>query len=240
MNINEKTLFRDTCLMNGLTITENQLDQLEHYVNELIAWNSKINLISRKDIENIWTYHILHCVSLLFAIEIAEKNSVVDIGTGGGLPGIPIKILCPNISLTCIDSTRKKALAVSQIAKELKLENIKVLWGRAEDVGLQEENFGKFDFVVARAVAPLNDLISWAKFFLKEGNLNDNLETPSINGLKNPYPPVLLSFKGGDLLKEIETAKKQHKNAKVDTIKLSFKGMEQPYYSDKKILIVHL
>ena len=74
----------------------------------LLDWNKKINLISRKDEENVWTYHILHSISLLFKVKIFEGSKIVDIGSGGGLPGIPLKILHPNISLLCLDATRKR------------------------------------------------------------------------------------------------------------------------------------
>ncbi len=138
----------------------------------MLEWNKKINIISRKDEENVWTYHILHSISPLFKIEIKQNSAIVDIGTGGGLPGIPIKILRPDISMLCIDSTGKKINAVSQMITDLKLNNIHALWGRAEEIGSQPEYAGKFDVVIARAVAPLKDLFIGLKFFLKVQSSN--------------------------------------------------------------------
>jgi 16S rRNA (guanine527-N7)-methyltransferase len=89
----KKIWFRELCLKNGLTLTNKQLEQLDYYVVLLLEWNKKINIISRKDEENVWTYHILHSISPLFKIEIKQNSVIVDIGTGCGFPGIPIKIL---------------------------------------------------------------------------------------------------------------------------------------------------
>ena len=131
MQPEKKTWFRTLCIRNGFTPTDIQIEQLDQYVNFLLEWNKKINLISRKDEENIWTYHILHSVSPLFKVKIREGSRIVDIGTGGGLPGVPLKILRPDISLLCLDATRKKANAVSQMVEDLKIKNVNVIWGRS-------------------------------------------------------------------------------------------------------------
>lgn len=128
----EKTnWFRTLCVKNGFIPTDLQLEQLNQYVQLLLDWNKKINLISRKDEENIWTYHILHSISPLFKIKMMEGSRIVDIGSGGGLPGIPLKILRPDISLLCLDATRKKTNSISQMVDELKLESVHVLWGES-------------------------------------------------------------------------------------------------------------
>jgi len=235
-----KIWFRTLCIKNGLTPTDLQVDQIDHYIRLLLEWNKKINLISRKDEENVWTYHILHSISPLFKIQIADGSGIIDIGSGGGLPGLPIKILHPDISLLCLDATRKKINVISQIADELKLDKVSVLWGRAEEVGLQPEYSNKFDFAIARAVGPLNELITLSSNFLKKRN-NVVAKTNNMNnGMIDPDPPALLAFKGGDLTKEIELAKRQHPQANINSIDLTFIGSEQLIASDKKILLVQL
>jgi 16S rRNA (guanine527-N7)-methyltransferase len=235
----KKIWIHDLCQKNGLTTTEEQIEQLDYYVVQLLEWNKKINIISRKDEENIWTYHILHSISPLFEVEIKQNCAIVDIGTGGGLPGIPIKILRPDLSLLCIDSTGKKINAVSQMINDLKLNNINALWGRAEELGSKPEHSGKFDFAIARAVAPLIDLISWSKFFLKISVSNRiNTISPAYRRL-DPNPPALITFKGGDISKEVEIAKRKIQQLTIQSIELSFKGSEQLNASDKKILVVH-
>jgi len=239
MNSEKKIWFREICLRNGLAPTEDQIDQLDYYAVLLLEWNKKINIISRKDEENVWTYHILHSISPLFKIDIKQNSSIVDIGTGGGLPGIPMKIVRPDLSMLCIDSTGKKIKAVSQMITDLKLNNIHALWGRAEELGSQPEQSGKFDFTIARAVASLKDLIYWSKAFLKRTNSNSSLTTIRANGLIDPKPPVLLAFKGGDLSKEIEAAKRKYQHFSIQSIDLIFSGTEHFGASDKKILAVH-
>ena len=239
MQLLKKIWFRDLCLKNGLMFTDEQIEQLEYYVVLLLEWNKKINIISRKDEENIWTNHILHCVCPLFMLDIKRNSSIVDIGTGGGLPGIPIKILRPDISLLCIDSTGKKIKAVSQMISDLKLENINTLWGRAEEIGLRPEYSRNFDFAIARAVAPLNELLFWSKNFLKTNEQIEFSMKANIHGRMNLNSPSLLAFKGGDVSKEIEIAKRREPQLNIQTIDLVFSGSEQLNTSEKKIIIAH-
>ena len=239
MHSEKKLWFRTLCIRSGFTLTDLQLEQLDQYVNLLLDWNKKINLISRKDEENIWTYHILHSVSPLFRVKLMEGSRIVDIGTGGGLPGIPLKILRPDISLLCLDATRKKANAVLEMVEDLKIKNVKVLWGRAEEIGIQPEHLHKFDFVIARAVCQLNELISLSINFLKKQSYSESLENTVGGGLTDPKPPALIAFKGGDLTQEIDIAKRQHPRVNINSVDLTFTGSEQLIASDKKILIVH-
>jgi 16S rRNA (guanine527-N7)-methyltransferase len=222
-------------------VTDLQLEQLERYVNLLIDWNKKINLISRKDEENVWTYHILHCVSILFKLNISEGCKIVDIGTGGGLPGIPLKILRPDISFLCLDATRKKTNAVLQMVDELKITSINIVWGRAEELGVQSNYEYKFDFAIARAVCQLNELIAISGNFLKKRTQsNSPAWNTSTHDLIDPNPPALIAFKGGDLTKEIDVAKRQYPKAHINSFDLAFTGSEQLIASDKKILVVHV
>lgn len=239
MRAEKKIWFREICLKNGFTPTDDQIEQLDYYVVLLLEWNKKINIVSRKDEENVWTYHILHSISILFKIEIKRNCSIVDIGTGGGLPGIPIKILRPDISILCIDSTSKKINAVLQMIRDIKLNNIFALWGRAEELGLHQEHSGKYDYTVARAVAPLKDLIYWSKSFLKRiGPDRLTIETRENNRM-GLNPPALIAFKGGDLSREIELAERKYNQLNMQSIDLTFYGSEQLIASDKKILVVH-
>jgi 16S rRNA (guanine527-N7)-methyltransferase len=239
MHSEKKIWFRELCIKNGFTPTNDQLEQLDYYVVLLLEWNKKINIISRRDEENVWTYHILHSISPLFKIEIKQNSAIVDIGTGGGLPGIPIKILRPDLSMLCIDSTGKKINAVSQMISDIKLNNIHALWGRAEDVGSQSEYGGKFDFAIARAVAPLKDLLHWSKVFLKNAEKDKISLKAQINCRVDPHPPTLLAFKGGDLSEEIEIAERKYPKMNIQSIDLTFADSEQLIASDKKLLVVH-
>jgi 16S rRNA (guanine527-N7)-methyltransferase len=239
MHSEKKIWFRELCLKNGLNPAEDQIEQLDYYVVLLLEWNKKINIISRKDEENVWTYHILHSISLLFKLDIKKNSAIVDIGTGGGLPGIPIKILRPDISMLCVDSTGKKINAVSQMIKDLKLNNLFAIWGRAEEIGSQPLYNGKFDFAIARAVAPLIDLLCWSKSFLKSKAPNKLAEKVQVKSLEEPSPPALIAFKGGDLSKEIEIARHKYQQIDIQSIDLTIIGSEQLIASDKKILVVH-
>jgi 16S rRNA (guanine527-N7)-methyltransferase len=223
--------FRSICAQNGMPLSIDQLEKMDHYVRLLLEWNKKINLISRKDEENIWDYHILHCISPLFQIELPAKASIVDIGTGGGLPGIPLKIVLPETTLLCVDSVGKKANAVQQMIAELNIHNAKTVWGRAEDIALLPKNKNNYDFVVARSVAPLADLIFWSRNFLIVGNKNNNGRVVR--------PSALLTYKGGDLTTEIAEAKKRFVKISVDEILLRATGTEELKNSGKKFLIIH-
>jgi 16S rRNA (guanine527-N7)-methyltransferase len=236
----KKAWFRALCIKNGFTPTDLQLEQLDQYVKLLLEWNKKINLISRKDEENVWNYHILHSVSLLFKLKVMEGSRIVDIGTGGGLPGIPLKILQPDISLLCLDATRKKVNSVLQIVNELKLKSVDVVWGRAEEIGRQSDYLHKFDIVIARAVCQLDELIALSINFLKKRNNFSATEIPTNSSLINPNPPALFAFKGGDLKQELEAAMRQFPHVNINTIDLTFSGSEQLVATDKKILVVHL
>ena len=240
MQPEKKVWIRTLCVKNGLTPTDVQIVQLDHYVRLLLDWNKKINLISRKDEENVWTYHILHSISPLFKIQMAGGSRIVDIGSGGGLPSIPLKILRPDISLLCLDATRKKVNSISDMVDEMNLERVNVLWGRAEEVGLQPEYLHKFDFAIARAVGPLNELIAMSLNFLERRNNGNSIKEKISNNLIDPDPPALIAFKGGDVAKEIEFAKKQYPLVNINSIDLTFIGSEQLIASDKKILVVHL
>ena len=197
-----KQIFLKTCSNNNFDISESKQHLLENYVSLLLSYNKKINLISRVDEENIWTHHILHCTSLLFHKSFLPSCTILDLGTGGGLPGIVFAILHPELHFTLLDATRKKIDAVRSMIDELHLENIKTVWGRAEEIARQPEYSGKFDIVLARAVAPLDKLTKWAKPFL---NPAPDVVTASTEFIP---PRSLVAYKGGDIADEINRVRK--------------------------------
>jgi 16S rRNA (guanine527-N7)-methyltransferase len=219
-------------LHNNLPITDEQLSRLSKYVELLLAWNKKINLISRKDEQNIWEHHILHSTSFLFRHRFKSRAAVLDLGTGGGLPGIPLKILCPDLLLTLLDSTQKKVNAVAEITQKLGLDNTHAVWGRAEDVAKSSKFQGIFDYVLARAVAPLDKLVTWAKPFLKaKTGPNESANEKTLG------TPSLIAWKGGDITREIEKTKRLGVE-NLSVINLDFKGSEHLIESEKRLILV--
>ncbi|MBI5464855.1 MAG: 16S rRNA (guanine(527)-N(7))-methyltransferase RsmG [Ignavibacteriales bacterium] len=229
--------FLTTCRKNGLVVEDEKMLRLSRYAGCLMKWNQKINLISRKDEENLWQNHILQSISPLFKIFLNSGLRVLDLGTGGGLPGIPWSILFDECEFLLLDATKKKVEAVAQMIEYLAIRNAHTVWGRAEDMGHQH-NFKKtFDVVVSRAVAPLRDLIDWsAPFLISRASLHvgekpDQLKLHIRSG-------SLLAFKGGDIDKEISSAKLKHPTLTMKAINLSFNGSESLPFVDKKLVIV--
>lgn len=162
--------------------TPQQTKQLAALKDLYTEWNEKINVISRKDIENFYEHHVLHSLAIATQFEFEDGTQVMDLGCGGGFPGIPLAIFFPEVNFLMVDSINKKLKVVSEISNTIGLKNIAVKHTRAEDIKDK-----KFDVVVSRAVAPLKDLWYWSKPLLKKGN--------NYKGL--------ICLKGGDLTKEI-------------------------------------
>jgi 16S rRNA (guanine527-N7)-methyltransferase len=168
-------------------LTEEQLAQFAQLGELYAEWNAKINVISRKDIENIYEKHILHSLAIAKVMRFEPGADVLDLGTGGGFPGIPLAILFPETKFTLVDGIRKKITVVQGVAEALGLKNVVAKQARAEEMKDQ-----KFDFIVTRAVASLDKLMSWTQRLFKKDH-------------HHFMPNGLIALKGGDLKKEIKT-----------------------------------
>jgi 16S rRNA (guanine527-N7)-methyltransferase len=176
-------------------------------------WNAQINVISRKDIDNIYLHHVLHSLAIAKIISFAKNTRILDVGTGGGFPGIPLAIFFPYCNFTLIDSIGKKVIVAHEISQSLGLKNVKVLKARAEELK------GEFDFVITRAVAPLPTINTWVQKIIKPGGLN-KLE----NGI--------IALKGGDLKEEIAPFGKNLRKWSIEKI------FEEEYFVGKSIIFV--
>ncbi len=162
-------------------LSAKQLKQLEQLLPLYTEWNEKINVISRKDLENFYERHVLHSLSIAKIISFEKGETVLDIGTGGGFPGIPLAILFPETTFTLTDSIAKKITVVNEVANALQLQNVTAKVERAENIKQD------FDYVVTRAVAKMSDLLFWSK---------------------NKHPKKIIALKGGDLKEELAHIRK--------------------------------
>lgn len=195
-------------------ITEKQKEQFAQLYDLYVDWNSKINVISRKDIENLYTHHVLHSLGIAKLITFREGSKIMDVGTGGGFPGIPLAILFPDSKFLLVDSIGKKVITVAgEIAKAIGLTNVECRHTRAQEVK------EKFDFVVSRAVMPLPDLVQTVKKNISKEQ-------------RNVLPNGLICLKGGDLQAEMKPFKK---TAEADDLSMYF---EEEFFETKKIVYV--
>jgi 16S rRNA (guanine527-N7)-methyltransferase len=232
--------FRTTCAQNGLPLSDGHIILLEEYAGRLLDWNKKVNVISRRHEENFWTSHALHCLTLFFKFEIPQGARVLDLGTGGGLPGVILKIVRPDLRFTLLDSTQKKINVVSDILKSLHLVEIEAVWGRAEDIGREPEYNAQFDFVVARGVAQLKELVRWSSPFLKKGK-GSVVAAGVSSGMatrRKIYGPALIAYKGGDLEGEVRQLGTVQSVGDVSVTDLALVGVAQLDDNAKKIVFV--
>lgn len=193
-------------------VQRNQLAQLETLYPE---WNAKINVISRKDIENLEVNHILHSLGLVRFVKFTPGTRVMDLGTGGGFPGIPLAVYYPDVSFHLVDRIGKKLKVAQDIAERIGLTNVTFQHGDVKEVK------GKFDFVVSRAVMDLGDMVPLVKRFIDSED-------------RNAVPNGLLCLKGGDLSDEIS---KYHNKVLIDELSSYFK---EEFFKTKKILYLPL
>jgi 16S rRNA (guanine527-N7)-methyltransferase len=159
-----KTLF-------NIHLTGRQVTELIKYEKELLEWNQKFNLTAIRDAESIRTKHFLDSFSCVLAWRVSPPNQLIDVGTGAGFPGLPIKILYPNLKLTLVESVGKKAMFCQHIVSVLGLEHVEVIQSRAEDLGQDPQHREKYDWAVARAVANLNVLSEYLIPLVKVGGI---------------------------------------------------------------------
>ncbi len=192
-------------------LTSEQTEQFAALYDLYIDWNSKINLISRKDIENLYEKHVLHSLGIAKVIRFTDNTALLDVGTGGGFPGIPLAILFPKVWFLLVDSIGKKVRVAEDIAARIGLRNVECRHCRVE------EEKREFDFVVSRAVMPLPDLVRISK---------KNIVREQQNALPNGF----LCLKGGELQDEIKAYKNK---AVVYTLDDYF---EEDYFKTKKVI----
>ena len=236
--MDSKIWFRNICKKNSLHISDDQLILLDEYVSELVAWNNKINLISRREEENIWQRQILGSISFLFKFKFETIGKILDLGTGGGLPGIPIAILQPNLSITLLDSIKKKIHVINNILNQLSLPNVVTVCGRAEEMGQRQEFKHTFDYIIARAVAPMVDVVEWSKPLLKQTSIDSVLSHLEREHTKLQKGSVIM-LKGGDLESEIKTALQKFPKLRVLHFLLTIEGLKEQDLANKKIVIAY-
>jgi len=201
--------------------TPHQLEQFKALDELYKNWNSKINVISRKDIEGLYEKHVLHSLSIAAVFDFIPGTEIIDIGTGGGFPGIPLAIYFPEVKFHLVDSIAKKLKVVQEVATGIGLKNISVQHTRAEEIKNR-----KFDFVVSRAVAPLKNLWGWGRPLLRtrvSGAQNSDVNGPV---------PGLICLKGGDLTNEIKESGTRPLVTDISEI------FPEPFFADKHLLYV--
>lgn len=194
-------------------LTPQQIEQFRQLQPLYEEWNNKINVISRKDIEQLYERHVLHSLSIAKVISFKPDTSILDVGTGGGFPGIPLAIMFPECQFHLVDSIGKKIKVVQEVTGALALQNVKAEQNRAEKL---EETY---DFVVSRAVTQLKELYGWVRY---------KINKPYNNTLKNG----ILALKGGDLTQELTEANLKHKMYPLSAY------FDEAFFETKKIVYV--
>jgi 16S rRNA (guanine527-N7)-methyltransferase len=197
-------------------LTETQTAQLSQLGDLYRFWNAQINVVSRKDIENLYSHHVLHSLAIAKIISFAANTKILDVGTGGGFPGIPLAIMFPNAHFTLVDSINKKIKVVNAVIESLALKNVCAMQARAEELKQ------KFDFVVSRAVTDLPVFVSW---IWNKINPNGN----------NALPNGIIYLKGGDLHNELKATKISKRQICVYEIKDFF---DTTFFETKQIIYI--
>jgi 16S rRNA (guanine527-N7)-methyltransferase len=196
-------------------LSATQISQFEKLVTHFKSWNEKINLVSRKDMDGFLEHHVLHSLAIYKALKFTPGSRILDVGTGGGLPGLPLAILMPDVNFVLCDSRGKKIMVVSELVKALDLKNVEPRHARAGDIE------GKFDFIVSRAVSRLDKFIQWV-----EGKIDKRAI--------NAWPNGILCLKGGDLKEELEEV-----NQPTETLQIS-QWFKEEYFETKAVVYVTL
>ena len=196
-------------------ITEKQKEQFATLYDLYYDWNSKINVISRKDIENLYEHHVLHSLAIAKYITFKPGTTIMDMGCGGGFPGIPLAIMFPEVDFHLVDSIGKKVRVAGEIAKSIGLTNVRTSHSRAEEIK------DKYSFVVSRAVMQLPDLVKICR---------KNISNEHINALPNG----IICLKGGDMTAETEPFKSCREIINVSNY------FQEEYFKDKKVVYVQI
>jgi len=194
-------------------LSDNQIKKFDQLYPLYVDWNAKINVVSRKDIDELYVRHVLHSLGIARVLSFKPNTEILDVGTGGGFPGIPLAIMFPNCKFHLVDSIGKKIKVVEAVAKELGLENVTVQQIRAEQLS------DSYDFVVSRAVTRLKPFYQWVKNKIKGESFND-------------LPNGILYLKGGDLKEELKEAKKKYQ---LFDLKNEF---EEDFFDTKRVVYV--
>ena len=213
--------FWSLCSMNGLILDDEQMERLSRYATDLVHFNEKLNLISRRDTEHVWLRHILHSLTPVLMDMVPDTGRMLDIGSGGGLPGIPIKIARPGLDVVLLDSIAKKVKTTEMLASHVVEHGLVALRERAEELPKYPEYAEGFDLIVARAVAPLVDLITWSRPLLKPDGL-------------------MVLLKGGTLIDEMEHAVGKHPDAQITIHDIELVGLDWFERENKRIVTVRL
>jgi 16S rRNA (guanine527-N7)-methyltransferase len=211
-------------------LTDQQIKQFNALDNLYKEWNKKINVISRKDVDGLYEKHILHSLSIAAVFDFKPGTEILDIGTGGGFPGIPLAIFFPEVNFHLVDSIDKKLNVVRAVSESTGLKNINTTQIRAEEI-----KNNQYDFVVSRAVAPLKNLWNWSKPLLKKSVSVKNSGNPSplaMAGRNLTEIPGLIALKGGNLETEI-----QESGTKPHIIKIAGIFQEE-FFKEKYLLYV--
>lgn len=196
-------------------LTKLQRQQFEALFDLYSEWNTKINVISRKDIQNLYTNHVLHSLAISRYIRFTPGTTIMDVGTGGGFPGIPLAIFYPDVHFLLLDSIGKKIKVATEVAKAVGLNNVETLHARVEDEKRQ------FHFVVSRAVMPLPELVKVTR---------KNISREQINALPNG----IICLKGGDLTAELQPFRQA-----AEMVSLS-DYFTEPFFQTKKLVYLPL
>ncbi len=197
-------------------LTEQQLQQLGMLDELYRYWNSRINLISRKDIDQLYLHHVLHSLSIARVTSFKPNTAILDVGTGGGFPGIPLAIMFPEARFHLVDSIGKKIMVVNEVAKALGLTNVTAEQKRAEELKYS------YDFVVSRAVTDLPTFIGWIwKKIIPNG--------------ENALPNGILYLKGGDLKEEVKATNIPHNQVELYDLHTFFK---ETFFETKKLVYI--
>ncbi len=197
------------------SISEKAKSQLNQLLPLYIEWNSQINVISRKDLDQLYTRHVLHSLAIHKFLQFAPGSRILDIGTGGGFPGIPLAILNPEVQFVLVDSIGKKIKVVQEVSQAIGLTNVTAIHGRAENTR------GTFDFAVSRAVAEMKLLLQWSQ---------GKIAIKQINAIPNG----LICLKGGDLREEFKGLSKD-----IEVYQLQ-SWFTDPFFETKKLVYVPL